>query len=195
MYYLGSGWFILGPSRVHRGSWKLQQRETSLTFSLSSCNTPYNLHRSHFTPFIFKMTLDLYVYVVLSDGGLFSLQFLDGTFSGVSLHCAVNSFVGTLLVAGETLFIIPAYTRSDRTFSRWPMHAPWTLINTSDGTVCVNIQRWHSSLCGGTRRTCRNAFWKLFCQKWHALPATNCRCDFFWAVFLLLGRSYINCTL
>lgn len=48
----------------------------------------------HLFLFVFKMTLDLYVYVVLSDGGLFSLQFLDGTFSGVSLHCAVTLLSG-----------------------------------------------------------------------------------------------------
>lgn len=177
MYYLGSGWFILGPSRVYRGIWKLQQRETSLTFSLSSCNTWYNLHRSHFTPF-FKMTLDLYVYVVMSDGGFFFSAVSRWNLFGGFFALCCNSYVGTLFVTGETLFIIPAYTKSDWTFSRWPMHAPWTLINTSEGTVCVNMRSWHSSPCGGTRRTCRNAFWKLFCQKWHALPATNCRCDF-----------------
>lgn len=27
------------------------------------------------------------------------------------------------------------------------MHAPWTLITTSDEIVCVNIKSWHSSLC------------------------------------------------
>lgn len=56
----------------------------------------------------FKMTLDLYVYVALSDGGLFSLQFLDGTFSGVSLHCAVNSFCRDSLGRGRDPLYYPS---------------------------------------------------------------------------------------
>lgn len=98
--------------------------------------------------FFFSTTLDLYVYVVISDGGfvflfLFpSCQFLAGTFllflgeGWVSLHCAVTFCRDSLLSLGETLFVIPAYTRSDWMISRWPMHAPWTWINPSDETVC-----------------------------------------------------------
>lgn len=44
---------------------------------------------------------DLYVYVVMSDGGFYfsSEQFLDGTFfffQGVSLHCAVTIYRDSL---------------------------------------------------------------------------------------------------
>lgn len=72
------------------------------------------------------MTLDLYVYVVMSDEGFFVLssQFLAGTFSG--FLCTVLLLL-TLVVTSETLFIIPAYTKSHWIISQWPMHASWTL--------------------------------------------------------------------
>ncbi len=146
-----------------------------------------------FHTFYFLMTLDLCVYVEMSEGGfLFSQQSVSSwnLYLGFIALCC-NSLSGLSSSWVRPSFIIPAYTESDWMISRWPMHAPWTLVKTSDQTVCVNIKSWHSSLCD-EQKTCWNAFWKLFCQKWHALPATNCRCDFFWPVFLLL--SYINCT-
>lgn len=73
--------------------------------------------------FFFK-TLDLYVYVVMSDFFFLSSQFLAGTFSG--FLCTVLLLL-TPVVTGETLFIIPAYTKSHQMISQWPMHASWTL--------------------------------------------------------------------
>lgn len=105
-------WGRGGLCSVHpldcRGSWKLQEGETSLAFSLSSCNTWNNLHRS---PFFFLKTLDVYVYVAMTDGGFFSSlcrQFLAEPFFRVSLHCAVNLCRGLSSSQGETLVYYPS---------------------------------------------------------------------------------------
>lgn len=69
-----------------------KERPPSLWISVA-VTTRYNLHRSPFT--LFLMTLDLYVYVVMSDGGFFCVSSLSwNLFLGFFALCC-SSVVGT----------------------------------------------------------------------------------------------------
>lgn len=140
------------------------------------------------------MTLDLYVYVVMSDWGVFfslSRQFLAGTFFfWVSLHCAVTLYRDSLRHGWDPRFYYPSI------YKKWldgfhddlcMLHGRLFIHLTSD-SVCKYKKRWHGSLCD-EQKTCWNAFWKLFCQKWYALPATNCRCVL---VFFFLNCVFVT---
>lgn len=98
-------------------SWELQKRATppapppsvSVVVTYIIC-TSLILH-------LFLMTLDLFVYVVLSDGDSCLGCLKIGTFFRVSMHCAVSLCWDSLNHGWRSLIIIPAYTKSDFTMT------------------------------------------------------------------------------
>lgn len=157
MYYLGLGWFILGPSRNYRGSLEAAtKKKTSLAFNLSSCNTWYNLHRLCVFVVFFNDTrlVCICCNVRWRTFSSLSSQFLAGTFFswGFFALCCNSSSLG------ESLFYDPSIHTHTHTkkkwlddffFPRWPMHAPWTLINTS----------WRDGVCKYKRAGIAQSVW------------------------------------
>lgn len=158
------------------------------------------------------MTLELYVYVVMSGWRIFfsAVSRLGGWVEGggdfFALCC--NSSLGLSSSLLRSLLSSQRTQKGDWTISRWPMHAPWTFTITPCETVCVNMKSWHASVCvsvcvcdeSETRHICWNAFWKPFLPKKTTkksnIPYQQLTVGVtFLSVFLLLGLNYINCTL
>lgn len=155
------------------------------------------------------MTLELYVYVVMSGWRIFfsAVSRLGGWVEGggdfFALCC--NSSLGLSSSLLRSLLSSQRTQKGDWTISRWPMHAPWTFTITPCETVCVNMKSWHTSVCVSVcvcvwrerdpSRLLKCLLKTFFAKKnykkiQHTLPATNCRCDFSERVFVTRTKLY-----